>query len=66
MPIWDRRLCVTITRDIQNLVLLLIVRIILAIVIYYIVMRVAGAQILKECMQFLLSKTKNKHHETPC
>ena len=55
-----------ITRDIQNLVLLLIVRIILAIVIYYIVMRVAGAQILKECMQFLLSKTKNKHHETPC
>lgn len=55
-----------ITRGIQNLVLLLIVRIILAIVIYYIVMRVAGAQILKECMQFLLSKTKNKHHETPC
>ncbi len=55
-----------ITRGIQNLVLLLIVRIILAIVIYYIVMRVAGAQIMKECMQFLLSKTKNKHHETPC
>ena len=55
-----------ITRSIQNLVLLLIVRVCLAIVIYYIVMRVAGAQILKECMQFLLSKTKNKHHETPC
>lgn len=55
-----------ITRGIQNLVLLLIVRVCLAIVIYYIVMRVAGAQILKECMQFLLSKTKNKHHETPC
>ena len=46
------------TRGIQNLVLLLIVRVILAIVIYYIVMRVAGAQILKECMQFLQSKTK--------
>lgn len=55
-----------ITRGIQNLVLLLIVRVCLAIVIYYIVMRVAGAQILKECMQFLLSKTKNKHYETPC
>lgn len=55
-----------ITRGIQNLVLLLIVRVCLAIIIYYIVMRVAGAQILKECMQFLLSKTKNKHHETPC
>ena len=55
-----------ITRGIQNLVLLLIVRVVLAIIIYYIVMRVAGAQILKECMQFLLSKTKNKHHETPC
>lgn len=55
-----------ITRGIQNLVLLLIVRVVLAVVIYYIVMRVAGAQILKECMQFLLSKTKNKHHETPC
>ena len=49
-----------ITRGIQNLVLLLIVRIILAIVIYYIVMRVAGAQIMKECMQFLLSKTKKQ------
>lgn len=49
-----------ITRGIQNLVILLIVRVILAVIIYYLVMRIAGAQILKDCMQFILSKTKKQ------
>ena len=49
-----------ITHGIQNLVLLLIVRVILAVIIYYLVMRIAGAQILKDCMQFILSKTKKQ------
>ena len=49
-----------ITRGIQNLVILLIVRVILAVIIYYLIMRIAGAQILKDCMQFILSKTKKQ------
>jgi O-antigen/teichoic acid export membrane protein len=49
-----------ITQGIQNLVLLLIVRVILAVIIYYLIMRIAGAQILKDCMQFIMSKTKKQ------
>lgn len=49
-----------ITKDIHYLVPLLITRVILAVILYYGIMRLAGAQILKECTQFILSKFK-KH-----
>lgn len=44
------------TMSIRNLVLLLLCRIAMAVVLYYLVMRVAGAAILKECMGFVKRK----------
>ena len=47
-----------ITSQIGNLSLLLLSRIALAAVLYYAVMRLAGAQILKECMDFIHKRWK--------
>ena len=44
------------TIGIQQVVLLLLCRIAIAAVLYYLVMRVAGATILKECMAFVKRK----------
>ena len=44
------------TRDIEQLVLLLLARVAMAVVLYYLVMRIAGAAILKECMGFVKHK----------
>jgi O-antigen/teichoic acid export membrane protein len=49
-----------ITMSIENLWLLLISRCIVAAVLYYAVMRLAGAQILKETTNFIMNKIK-KH-----
>ena len=49
-----------ITSYIGNLVLLLISRCILAAVLYYAVMRLAGAQILKETTDFMMNKIKKQ------
>lgn len=46
------------TQAITNLWLLLLSRIVLAVVLYYAVMKVARVQILKECEQFVLSKIR--------
>lgn len=48
------------TMGIQQLVLLLLSRIAMAVVLYYLVMRVAGAEILKECMGFVKQKIGRK------
>lgn len=45
-----------ITRPIDNLVVLLLVRLLLAALLYFTVMRLAGSQILKECMAYFLRK----------
>lgn len=47
------------TQMIPALWLKLLCRVILATILYYAVMRLAGAQILKECQQFLKRKAKN-------
>ena len=47
------------TQMISALWLKLLCRVILAAILYYAVMRLAGAQILKECQQFLKRKAKN-------
>ena len=47
------------TQMIPALWLKLLCRVILAAILYYAVMRLAGAQILKECQQFLKRKAKN-------
>ena len=47
-----------VTQGIHHLVPLLITRVILAAILYYGIMRLSGAQILKECTQFILSKIK--------
>ena len=44
------------TMGIEQLVLLLMARVAMAVVLYYLVMRIAGAAILKECMGFLKHK----------
>lgn len=46
------------TQAITNLWLLLLSRIVLAVVLYYAVMKVARVQILKECEQFVISKIR--------
>ena len=38
--------------------MLLLSRVVLAAILYYAVMRLAGAQILKECQQFFMNKLK--------
>lgn len=48
------------THTISNLWLLLLSRIVLAVLLYYAVMKVARVQILKECEQFVLSKISKK------
>ncbi len=45
-----------VTMGIQQVVALLLCRIAMAVVLYYLVMRVAGATILKECMAFVKRK----------
>lgn len=47
------------TQMISALWLKLLCRVVLAAILYYAVMRLAGAQILKECQQFLKRKAKN-------
>lgn len=47
-----------LTLPIQGLALLLAARVVVAAVLYYAVMRLAGAEILKECQAFLLRKWK--------
>ena len=47
------------TQMISALWLKLLCRVILAAILYYAMMRLAGAQILKECQQFLKRKAKN-------
>ena len=49
-----------ITSSIANLWLLLISRVILATLLYYAVMRLAGAQILKETTDFIMNKIKKQ------
>ena len=44
------------TMGIEQLILLLMARVAMAVVLYYLVMRIAGAAILKECMGFLKHK----------
>ena len=48
------------TQSIHNLWLLLLCRILMAVVLYYLVMRIAGAAILKECMAFVKKKMGKK------
>ena len=48
------------TQTIHNLWLLLLCRILMAVVLYYLVMRIAGAAILKECMAFVKKKMGKK------
>jgi O-antigen/teichoic acid export membrane protein len=47
-----------VTQGITNLWLLLISRVVIAAILYYVIMRVSGAVILKECFAFILSKKK--------
>ena len=49
-----------VTMPIENLWLLLVSRIVLAAVLYYAVMRLAGAQILKETTDFMMNKIKKQ------
>ena len=48
-----------VTLLIANPILLLIARIVIAAVLYFMVMKLAGAEIMKECMQFMLKKRKH-------
>lgn len=48
------------TLPVHNLVALLLCRIVMAAVLYYLVMRAAHAQILAECQQFVLSKIRRR------
>ena len=45
-----------VTLSIENLWLLLLSRVVIAAVLYYGVMRIAGAVILKECLAFIKGK----------
>ena len=47
-----------VTQGITNMWLLLISRVVIAAILYYVIMRVSGAVILKECLAFILSKKK--------
>jgi O-antigen/teichoic acid export membrane protein len=47
-----------VTQGITNMWLLLISRVAIAAILYYVIMRVSGAVILKECLAFILSKKK--------
>lgn len=49
-----------LTQSIESLVWLLVSRIIIAAVLYYVVMRLARVHILIECQEFILSKLKRK------
>ena len=46
------------TLAIHNLILLLICRVFMAVILYYLVMKVAKVKILNECQKFILSKFK--------
>ena len=48
-----------VTLLITNPILLLIARIVIAAVLYFMVMKLVGAEIMKECMQFMLKKGKH-------
>ena len=50
-----------VTSPISSLWLLLVVRIVLAVVIYYAVMKIARVKILDECMSFVMSRIRKKH-----
>lgn len=47
-----------VTQSIENLWILLLSRVVIAALLYYSVMRISGAVILKECLAFILSKKK--------
>ena len=47
------------TRGISNLILLLVVRILMASVLYFLLLKLAHAVILDECLQFLLKKKRS-------
>ena len=47
-----------VTQSIENLWILLLSRVVIAALLYYGVMRISGAVILKECLAFILSKKK--------
>lgn len=47
-----------ITLPVANLILLILCRILLAVVLYYAVMKLARVQILRECEQFILKKIR--------
>ena len=49
------------TLSITHLLPLLVVRVVMAAVLYYVIMRVAKAEILRECQAAILSKWKKKH-----
>ena len=44
--------------DYLRLWVLLLSRVVIAAILYYVIMRVSGAVILKECLAFILSKKK--------
>jgi len=48
------------TLSISNLVVLLVVRIAMAVVLYYVIMRLFGAKILDDCMKFITQKLHKK------
>ena len=48
-----------VTMSIENLVLLLLVRIVMAASLYYLVMKIARVKILDECVNFILRKKNN-------
>ena len=50
-----------VTSPISSLWLLLVVRIVLAVAIYYAVMKIARVKILDECMSFIMSRIRKKH-----
>ena len=52
------------TRSIESLWLLLVCRVVMATVLYYLVLRVAGAKILKECQEFVIRRIKRDNEIT--
>ena len=48
------------TLSITHLLPLLVVRVVMAAVLYYVIMRIAKAEILRECQTAILSKWKKK------
>lgn len=47
-----------LTQSLENIYILLLVRILLATLLYYTLMRLLGAEIMKECLQFLKKELK--------